>query len=141
MEFDPMQVSVGAAIGFVPALALFYHDGRRARRDRIRARDIAALDAAVGSLNKLLDGAAATLVSTDTNIVSGVLQHDSLGHFSADLNLIPAAGAIREFATLVSEVIADGRHRDDAAATQQRLFSLYVTIAASAREKRAELAE
>ena len=139
--FAPDQVALGALIGFVPSLALFYLDGRRSRADRIRHQKMEAVDAAVGRLNMFLDQASAALVSTADAPVQGVLPHDALGYYTADLNLIPAPEEVKAFVILFTEVVAQRLHRNEARATQDQLMGLFVRIAASARKRREQLAK
>lgn len=138
--FAPAQLILGAVIGFLPGLALFYLDGRRVKADRIRQHRIASLDAAIGRMNKLLDHAAAEIVSTPERPISGVLPHDPLAYFTADTDEIPEKGALAEFTILVTEVMQGG-HRDEAGPTMRRLSDLFVRFSASAAKRRAELAE
>jgi hypothetical protein len=137
--FSPIQIGFGVIIGFLPGLAMFYLEGRRLKADRIRQQRLRALDATVGSMNKLLDAASAALASTLETQVHGVLPHDPLAYFESDPTLIPDHEAATEMTALLAEVLAGG-HREDRRATSERLTGLMVRITASARKKREELA-
>jgi hypothetical protein len=138
--FSPVQIAFGAVVGFVPSLILFFLEGKRLQGDRVRDQRMSALDAAVGRMNKLLDSAVADLASKPDKVVSGVLPHDPLGYFAADARLIPDHEALVEMTTLVNEILVEGRHREEAAATAMRLTQLFVRVSESARNKREELA-
>jgi hypothetical protein len=138
--FSPVQIAFGALVGFLPSLVLFYLEGRRARADRVRQERVSALDSAVGTLNKLLDSSVAALASKPNKTVSGVLPHDPLAYFAADITLIPDREAVVELTTLANEILFEGRHREDANATALRLAQLFVRVSGSARTKRQEVA-
>ena len=139
-QFSPAQILLGALVGFAPGAVLFFLDGRRQKANRIRQSQIAALDDAIGRMDKLLDHAASIVATLEAGQpVSGVLPHHPLAYYTADDSLIPDRDSVREFVTLVGEVMA-GKHTGPAATKAvERLMSLFNALSASAARRRQEL--
>ena len=139
-SFAPAQIVLGAVIGFLPSLALFWLEGARAQEERVRASKISSLDAAVSRLNKLLDHATAVLASANSQIpATGVLPWDPAAYYAADLALIPDQESVRELVAIISQVVS-GAVIVDRKATELRMATLFSTILTSAGARRAELA-
>lgn len=137
--FAPAQIVLGALIGFVPSAALFIMDGRRMKAERIRQSRIAALDAAVGCMNKLLDHAASVVASRAAGSpIQGVLPHDPLAYYTADLTLVPDRESVEEFVHTVAPIMS-GATIDADAEGMRKLQDLFTKASISAGRHRDEL--